>query len=266
MAQGKQKSPRVRRFSVGDKVRVKRGVFASKYADIPLGGWAGTIIEVQYSPKSRYLVEWNTKTLECIHPIYERRCERDGRKHTEMWLAHADVFRDKGGRLSIVAPKTIISAPLSKHNQEDRIRAVFGLTSDDLLPERDRSSERTYFEYLKAHLLFPFQADCWDANFSRRMFVRRVSVLSMAERCEPADFGILCLANDGKNYLEAPLADLDVDKNSPNGPLLEDYVYWLITYDAILEGFDDKEPADNGKDDWNDLNRGIRGASSPVAC
>ena len=134
MAQGKQKLPRVRRFSVGDKVRVKRGVFACKYADIPLGGWAGTIIEVQYSPKSRYLIEWNPKTLESIHPIYERRCERDGRKHTEMWLAHADVVRDKGGRLSIVAPKTIISAPLSKHNQEDRIRAVFGLTSDDLLP------------------------------------------------------------------------------------------------------------------------------------
>ena len=91
----------------------------------------------------------------------------------------------------------------------------------------------------------------------------------MAERCEWADFGILCVADDGKNYLEAPLSDLDVEKNSPNGQLIEDYVYWLITYDAILDGMDgmdEKEPGGNGQDGWNDVNRRTKGASSPVTC
>ena len=35
------------RFEPGAKVRVKRGVIDPDFADIPLGGWTGTIKEVE---------------------------------------------------------------------------------------------------------------------------------------------------------------------------------------------------------------------------
>ena len=35
------------RFTVGDKVRVRTGVTDPDFSDIPLGGWAGKITEVE---------------------------------------------------------------------------------------------------------------------------------------------------------------------------------------------------------------------------
>ena len=35
------------RFRVGDKVRVKTGVIDPDFPDIPLGGWTGTVTEVE---------------------------------------------------------------------------------------------------------------------------------------------------------------------------------------------------------------------------
>ena len=34
------------RFQVGDKVRVKYGVIDPDFPDIPLGGWSGTVTEI----------------------------------------------------------------------------------------------------------------------------------------------------------------------------------------------------------------------------
>ena len=34
------------KFKVGDRVRVKPGVTDVDYPDMPLGGWAGTVVEV----------------------------------------------------------------------------------------------------------------------------------------------------------------------------------------------------------------------------
>ena len=35
------------RFQVGDKVRVKLGVIDPDFPDIPLGGWSGTVTEIE---------------------------------------------------------------------------------------------------------------------------------------------------------------------------------------------------------------------------
>src|SRR5271157_2958665 len=102
------------RFKVGDKVRVKYGVSDPDFLDMPLGGWSGTVTEIiehegqincVFKLDDRTLVlchslifgfrSWvstgfsnparrPTRILSCdnalasIHPIYRRRCERDG--------------------------------------------------------------------------------------------------------------------------------------------------------------------------------------------
>ena len=76
----KEKEPRTpARFAAGAQVRVKPGTTDPDFSDIPLGGWAGTIREVdQRSAPPTYLIEWDRHTLDHMHPVYRKRCERDG--------------------------------------------------------------------------------------------------------------------------------------------------------------------------------------------
>jgi hypothetical protein len=58
------------RFAAGAQVRVKPGTTDPDFPDIPLGGWAGTIREVdQRSDPPTYLIEWNRHTLDHMHPV-----------------------------------------------------------------------------------------------------------------------------------------------------------------------------------------------------
>ena len=47
------------RFRVGDKVRVKSGVIDPDFSDIPLGGWSGTVKEIeQADDEITYDIKW----------------------------------------------------------------------------------------------------------------------------------------------------------------------------------------------------------------
>ena len=128
------------KFSVGDAVRVKRGVADPNFDDIPIGGWAGRITEMQYLNPPMYLIRWDQHTLNNIHPIYRNRCERDGFDIEEMWLAENDLEPGTGDPVPIEQPTRIVTKPLDMDDQDDRIRSVFSLTSDDLLPESGEES------------------------------------------------------------------------------------------------------------------------------
>ena len=56
--------PAPARLAVGMQVRVKPGTTVPGFEDIPLGGWAGTITEVDRRASPTCLVEWNRHTLE----------------------------------------------------------------------------------------------------------------------------------------------------------------------------------------------------------
>jgi hypothetical protein len=55
------------RFAVGSLVRVKPGTTVPDFEDLPLGGWAGTVIEVDRRAPTTYLIEWNRHTLRHMH-------------------------------------------------------------------------------------------------------------------------------------------------------------------------------------------------------
>ena len=152
----KTKSPSM--FSVGDAVRVKPGVTDPDFADIPFGGWAGTILEVEEGDPRTYHIQLNARTLKSVHPIYHQRCERDGLEADHVWMPEADLEPDRGEPVEIEQPTNIVTKPLSMADQDDRIRAALGLTSDDPLPETDDDSLRAYYKYLNANLSFPFEA------------------------------------------------------------------------------------------------------------
>src|SRR5208337_2446588 len=121
------------RFEVGNKVRVKYGVIDPDFPDIPLGGWSGTITEVDAKPPVTFLIKWDRRTLEQIHPVYRKRCERDGLEMETMWLGEEDIEPDDGTPVSMEQPAEIKTLPLSEKDQDDRVRMALGLTHDDPL-------------------------------------------------------------------------------------------------------------------------------------
>ena len=160
MSRKKEKGPRtLARFAAGAQVRVKPGTTDPDFPDIPLGGWAGTIREVdQRSTPPTYLIEWDRHTLDHMHPVYCKRCERDGLELESMWLGEDDIEPGTGEPAAIEQPTSIITRPLNEKDQDDRVRIALGLTSDDPLPEVDDDTLRAYHRYLAKHLAFPFEA------------------------------------------------------------------------------------------------------------
>jgi hypothetical protein len=224
------KPTQVVKFAKNDAVRVRFGVKVPDFSDIPLGGWAGKITEVEDGSPPTYLIRWNQSTLSKMHPIYRNRCERDGFDYEEMWLSGDDLELDSGGPLVLEKPTKIVTPPLSMEDEEDRIRVVFGLTRDDLLPSVDDASLRKYYKYLAANLKFAFEAT-WERESGMGARLVKVTICSLARfKDDPCwvdeTYGIICSAKTDRGC-EVPLAQLEKVKDKPNQQLVDDYRFWF---------------------------------------
>ena len=223
------------RFSVGDKVRVCSGVSDPDFPDIPFGGWGGTITEVEDDDPRSYLIALNVHTLKSIHPIYHKRCERDGLEADQVWMLEEDLESDSGEPVQIEQPKSIVTKPLSMDDQDDRIRSVLGLTSDDLLPEADNETIVAYYKYLATNLSFPFEAkySFETGPFESKTFSITVLGLLDPDEFPGDDYGLFCQARRDSERIELPLTEVEVGKGNPNRRLVDDYSYWFVTGDAV---------------------------------
>lgn len=218
------------KFAVGDAVRVRPGVTDPDFPDIPLGGWAGRITEVEEGDPPLYLIRWSQGTLKHMHPVYRNRCERDGLDHEEMRLGGDELEPDAGGPVILEQPTKIITPPLSMKDQDDRIRAIFGLTRDELLPDVGEDSLRKYYSYLAAKLRFPVEAT-WAREAGLGEVTEKVSILALGgfedDPWIDDTYGILCKARMKGGEGELPLAEMEKVKGKPNKQLIEDYAYWF---------------------------------------
>lgn len=209
------------RFKTGDKVRAKLGVRDPDFPDIPLGGWAGTVKEVQRAKgETTYLVTWGQATLKGMHPIYKKRCERDGLEVESMWLGEGDLEPDDGTMVPIVLPTAIVTKPLSEKDQDDRVRMALGLTHDDPLPDVSPKALRAYHRYLAANLKFPFRA-----RFEGDGMPLIIQRLLNPKECDLDEEGLLCEARSREGPLDVPLSELDDAVG--NRRLVRDYAYWF---------------------------------------
>ena len=209
------------RFQPGDEVRVKYGIRIPDFPDIPLGGWAGTIKEVEHEiDQAMFLVAWDRANLKGMHPIYKKRCERDGLELESMWLGEDDLEPDDGTPVSIEQPTTIVTKPLSEKDQDDRVRMALGLTHDDPLPDVGRKQLLAYHRYLAARLKFPFKART-EAD-GMQMTVQR---LLDPKECDLDEEGLLCEARSREGPFDIPLSE--VEGGGENRKLVEDYGYWF---------------------------------------
>ena len=207
---------------------VKPGTTDPDFPDIPFGGWAGKIQEVdQRSAPPTYLIAWNRHTLTHMHPVYCKRCERDGLELESMWLGEDDIEPDMGTPAVIEQPTRIFTRPLNEKDEDDRVRMALGLTSDDPLPEVDEDTLLTYHRYLAAHLTFPLEAK-WEPEYGPSPTIK-ITGLGDPEAESGMDemYGLLCEGRAGGRRIEAPLAECEAKKGSSNRQLLKDYAYWF---------------------------------------
>ena len=230
MRQPKDKSGSPR-FLVGDKVRVKYGVIVPDFLDIPLGGWTGTVTEVELTDNQiTYEIKWDKKTLGGMHPVYRKRCERDGLGLETMWLGEEDIEPDDGTPVTIEQPTEIKTPPLSEKDQDDRVRAVFGLTHDDPLPDVSPETLMTYYRYLAANLKFPLLTSYWAESGS---FSSKKVTVSISRLDAPVDdqfdegYGLFGIGIDQDEEIDIPLDEIELEKKAPNYRLISDYSYWF---------------------------------------
>lgn len=206
-------------------MRVRRGVKDTDYPDVPLGGWAGTITEIHTD--GICTIRWTEETLASIHPVFQKRCEKDGLVLEQYWIGVDDLEPDTGSPLEIEPPAQIATKALSSEEQDDRVRMVFGLTSNDPLPAADTETLATYHGYLSKHLAFPFTAQ-YVPDYGNP---EQVNVIGLGD---PDDelmidetYGILCEARRKGRIVPLPLGELDKAKGNRNQQLTEDYCYWF---------------------------------------
>jgi hypothetical protein len=219
------------RFRVGDKVRVKYGVIDPDFPDIPLGGWTGSITEIiAQEGQIDCVLKLDDRILKNIHPIYRKRCERDGLDFETMGLGEEDIELDDGTPVPIEQPTQIKTPPLSDKDQDDRVRMALGLTHDDPLPDVSHETLMTYYRYLSANLKFPFFSSYWAKSgpFSRKKVSVPISRLDPPiEEHFDEEAGLYGIGVDQGEEIEFPLEVIELKKKDPNYRLISDYAYWL---------------------------------------
>lgn len=243
-------------FAVGSKVRVRAGVKDPDAPDMPIGRWCGTVEEVDLAAHPwGYLVRWDRRTLDQMHPVFVKRCLRDDLEVDSMWLEENDLEPDSGERLPVEQPSALATRPLNPEDQGDRVRAVFGLTSDDPLPDVDDKTLADYHEFLSGQLTFPFEARAEQVTGKREYRERRVLVerlVPLAE-CEDED-GLLCAVRVGDEEDVVPLFWLEGTGSTEQRRLVGDYGFWFVRqtgrvglreglFDAPEEGQEASPPA-----------------------
>ena len=221
-------------------MRVKAGVVHDEYPDIPLGGWVGKVKRIAWLTPIAYGIRWTKPTLDQAHPVFFKRCQRDEMKPYKYWADENQLeLASVETPVAMKQPTNIVTRPLSADEPDDRIRMVFGLTTDDPLPKDDEQTQRQFLDYLTTHLSFPFKADYWPTSDSDPSQSGKVTVLGFADPPLDRKGGIVCEARQGKKVLHVPLAGLQVGEDDPNVQHVEDYIYWL--WESLDKEEDDDE-------------------------
>jgi calcium binding protein len=193
----------------------------------------------QVDDQITYEIEWDRRTLDGMHPVYRKRCERDGLDPKSMGLDQDDIEPDDGTPVPIEQPTNIVTPPLSEKDQDDRVRMALGLTHDDPLPDVCEVTLLAYYRYLDAKLRFPFTAIHGEEEigpFSRKRATLKVTGLPNPEsEGLDVDYGLFCTCRVRDEEIDVPLGDIEVKKKDPNFKLVSDYAYWFHNWPCQLE-------------------------------
>ena len=123
---------------------------------------------------------------------------------------------------------TVVPEPCPELSQTDRIVRALGSVRD--IPRVDEEPLSRYYDYLSAHLSFPFAAHYPEPMKPREEEEFRCTVLELIDPSKHLGDGfdgIFTRTNKGKYEINLPLTELEVPDDSPNFQFIEDYWYWF---------------------------------------
>lgn len=215
-------------YAKGQLVQVKHGIVHDFYPDIPLGGWVGEIKRIGWLTPIGYAVHWTKPTLEQAPAVYFKRCRRDLEKAYRHWLDEDQLEAAASETpTAMEQPTKLLTRRLSEEDPDDRIRRVFGLTSNDPLPGHNERTQAQFLDYLKTHLSFPFKAEYATASMLASGGQETVEILGFAAQPINPEEGIVCQVEKQAHRFEVPLSTIRLDETDANFRHLDDYTYWL---------------------------------------
>jgi hypothetical protein len=215
------------RFAIGDVVQVKPGKADPQFPDILMGGWVGTILDVEPDARPRvYHIEWNQKTLDAMPAIHRQRCSRENLAIDTIWLDEKDLAPFGEETAVIEQSEESVVRPLSVSKQDDRIRKIFGLTAEDALPKVHLQHLLRYRDYIREKISLPMQAFNLQIGQDEAVYsAQTVTIIAFDEK-PTIQSGILCTVIADGQVRIAPLLELVLAKRLSN-QFVDDYRYWI---------------------------------------
>lgn len=130
------------KFAVGSNVRVKKGVNAPHYPDMPMGGWRGKVYQASGTV---YFVHWSGATLQAMHSIHRERRQGDSIDCRDMWLEEGLLEADPGEPLRVEQTEHK-SVPVSQVQSGS-------IKHESLSPEQEKYAQQIYESC--GHLICP---------------------------------------------------------------------------------------------------------------
>jgi hypothetical protein len=234
-------TPRLRRFKRGDVVHVRPGTRHPIYADLPMGGWTGTIERIErhrLHKGRRYWVHFLNSTTDRLHPVYADRESRDNPDGYEPWDAWLlETLLEQGE----APPETIAQPDLPAWAQqagERQVRVLFGLAPDDEYPPCDDDTARVWKDFLSEHVPLPYRLqtiaehdfDCGEVLLRRILGPEEVP--SDVDESPHALYAEVSINGEIEVTRLEYVVPFDGD---PYDTLLRDYGYWY----GVVHGDDD---------------------------
>jgi hypothetical protein len=205
------------------------------YPDIPLGGYAGRVAEIENEGDSPiYLIDWDDETLDQMPEVFRNRCERDDLDYESIWMAEEDLEPAADSPAPVEQPTALKPRALRRNDPDDRIRMLFGLTSDDPLPPRSREALQRFHAHLSQRLHFPCPGIVISGDTAE---VHQIELLRLVDpdRCSLAD-GLVVEAETDDGPDAIPLFLTAIPDTYRNVQDFHDYRYWfLATEDDVDE-------------------------------
>lgn len=135
--------------------------------------------------------------------------------------------------LSMDQPADVVARTLSEDDQDDRVRAALGLTSDDPLPDVDEETLLAYHKCLEAKLSFPFRGSYSQETGPMEDTTYSITVTGLVDPDEydcDEFYGLFCealVSSRGRRGTQLPLGKVEVEAGDPNQQVVDDYGYWF---------------------------------------
>jgi hypothetical protein len=208
------------KFTIGDSVKVKRGIQCPDDKSVDVSGWQGRIFDIE---DDLIGIRWDSITLKHVPEKYIKNSEEDGFDWTELYLSADEVEpalpRDLEGDAESFAEKIAGKALCFGTGKEgERILKVIDGAEDAV---------EAWNSHLNTVLTFPFEAEISEPQDRGSLkYGDSVTVLGISDTDDL--YGILVDITCGRKRYVFPLCDLNaLDEKSKNYTPIKDYCVWF---------------------------------------